>query len=307
MRSQDQNPAEVGSVGRVRAEGSRANALKHGLTSKKLLPKALRGARVEDFRERLRRELKPNNTVETVLVDEMARHAAMLEFSEQTEGAVLRHGATELASLLAVNASDSDDNEDAVLSAAVATETLDRFCRYRRSHERGFFTAYQRFRECRELQNASIDEASPEASVAQFDSESQCAEWLQRRLDRPTWRCSRCGSHGGCWLASRERWQCAACKHQHGLRSGTVMARSRLPLVSWFVAIRTVLATPEVRPVELAERIGLRRQKTVRSMITKIQDALASNQASELLAGLWIPAELGASERRVLPNEQGRG
>ncbi|MCB9920644.1 MAG: hypothetical protein H6822_00605 [Planctomycetaceae bacterium] len=97
MEMQAQSMAETGSEGN---SASRANALQHGLTSKKLLPKALQGERVEHYRKRLRRELEPATTVEGVLVDEMARHAAMMEFSEQTEGAVLRHGASELASLL---------------------------------------------------------------------------------------------------------------------------------------------------------------------------------------------------------------
>jgi transposase-like protein len=207
----------------------------------------------------------------------------MMEFSEQAEGAVLRYGAAELASLLAVNAGSSSGNEDAVLSAAVATETLERYCRYRRTHERGFYTALQKLHDIRELRNSANHRNSPDR---RFQTESQCIEWLKRRLELPSWRCARCGSHRGGWLAARQRWQCTECKRQQGLRCGTIMERSPLPLVTWFLAIRTVLTAPEVRAAELAETIGLARQKTVQSMITKIQGAIASPQACELLAGL---------------------
>ncbi|MCA9124739.1 MAG: transposase [Planctomycetaceae bacterium] len=277
---QAQNTVDTGGEG---VNASRSNAMQHGLTSKKLLPKALQGKRVEYYRERLRRELEPATTVEEVLVDEMARHAAMMEFSEQTEGAVLRHGASELASLLTVNTSDSHGDDDAVLSAAVATETLERFCRYRRMHERGFFAALQRLQDSKELRSPNDRSTSFEV---EFATESQCADWLKRRFEQPGWSCSRCGSSRGCWLESRQRWQCAGCKHQHGVRSGTVMERSPLPLVKWFLAINTVLARPELRALELADRIGLNRQKTASSMITKICAAREHSKSSALLAGL---------------------
>jgi hypothetical protein len=70
------------------------------------------------------------------------------------------------------------------------------------------------------------------------------------------------------------------------LRSGTVLAGSALSLFTWSEAIRLLLWRPTTSAAELAEKIGLKRIATVRSMMVKIRTAMASEDASERLAGL---------------------
>eukprot|EP00172_Hildenbrandia_rubra_P001135 Plantae.Rhodophyta-Hildenbrandia_rubra.ctg1699.p2 GENE.Plantae.Rhodophyta-Hildenbrandia_rubra.ctg1699~~Plantae.Rhodophyta-Hildenbrandia_rubra.ctg1699.p2 ORF type:complete len:167 (+),score=11.44 Plantae.Rhodophyta-Hildenbrandia_rubra.ctg1699:887-1387(+) len=81
----------------------------------------------------------------------MARHAAMMELGEKAEGAVLRHGARELSGMILSTSGepgdDADEREDAVLASAVSTEALDKFNRYRRGHEKAFYTALNKLRE----------------------------------------------------------------------------------------------------------------------------------------------------------------
>lgn len=271
------------------SEGSHANATRHGLTAKVIMPPALQGLSVGEFRQRLRHELAPATTIESVLVDEMARHAGMLEVAEAAEGAVLRHGASELASLTNSNAADRQSCEDGLLSAAVATDALERLTRYRRMHERAFLAALDKLEEIRKPQTPGAESTAPETYAAitmEFCTETQCADFLKSRLQRSRWRCAHCGDRRGYWLDDRQRWQCGGCRRQYGLRWGTVMARSPLPLVTWFLAIGTILRTPDVTPAELAKKIGVKRQKTAGSMSRRIREALASSRAGELLAGL---------------------
>ncbi len=73
-----------------------------------------------------------------------------------------------------------------------------------------------------------------------------------------------------------------------GLRVGTVIERSALPLVKWFAAIRIVLLWPDVTTHDLSEKVGIKRGPTVRSVARRIRTAMASDNASKLLAGLDV-------------------
>jgi hypothetical protein len=64
------------------------------------------------------------------------------------------------------------------------------------------------------------------------------------------------------------------------------MERSAIPLTIWFATIRTLLLRPAVTPAELAKSLYIARVQTVRGMITKVRQAMATENASERLAGL---------------------
>ena len=91
-------------------KSARRNALKHGLTSKMLLPQVLRKEQVNEHRVDLERQFQPANPTEPILVAEMARHAMMMELGEQAEGAVLRHGARELSKVILGWAGETSDD-----------------------------------------------------------------------------------------------------------------------------------------------------------------------------------------------------
>jgi hypothetical protein len=79
---------------------SSANAMKHGMTARRPLPCALQPGCVESYRSQLRDKYAPSTPVEDLLVNEPAPHAAMLEFGEQAEGAVLRYSALDVCSFI---------------------------------------------------------------------------------------------------------------------------------------------------------------------------------------------------------------
>jgi len=266
---------------------ARANAVQHGLSASTLLPQILQPGRVDFYRQQLTTELHPQTTLEQVLVDEFARHAAMLEFSERAEGAVLRKGARELSQLLGVCDAGAPVDEDSTLSAAVASKTLDLFTRYRRGHEKALFAAVNALRELRVSRTHRPLEAAKQDGVGfHFGSEIACETFLKKRFDRRSWRCPRCASADGNWLPSRRRWECAGCRRQTGLRIGTVMERSPIELVKWFAAIEYVLCNQHPTAAELGQRIHIDRAATVRRLLAKILAALQQVNASELVAGL---------------------
>jgi transposase-like protein len=260
------------------------NALRHGLTSSKILPPALRAA-VAANRDRLRQELLPRNFLEEILVSELARHAAYLEFAEQAEASALGVAAAFRPDLCVLGQDDLPITaEDLALTAAVTSDAAARVTVYRRLHERGLSSAMRSFHALRE------NSRPPQPAVAeQFPDEASCQAYLAARFHSPRWRCPRCDHARGYWLDSRRRWECAGCKMQFGERAGTILERSPLPLATWFVAIGVVSANLEITATELARRISVRRLGTVRSLIKKIRAAMASPDADRLLAGLQRP------------------
>jgi transposase-like protein len=128
--------------------------------------------------------------------------------------------------------------------------------------------------------------ASAMISNDPFQAEANCVSYLLGRWQRKECSCPRCGTQLGYWLPSRQRWQCAGCHHQVGLREGTVMAGSHLPLSMWFRAIRVLIQNPNVSNAALTTAIATHRPATACRIAKKIRAALRSPNAFSLLAGL---------------------
>ena len=75
--------------------------------------------------------------------------------------------------------------------------------------------------------------------IAQYGTEAQCETALAQARWPQGFRCPRCGSeaHGVIHDDRAQRFQCKTCRHQTSLTAGTVMAATKLPLSTWFLAI----------------------------------------------------------------------
>lgn len=233
------------------------------------------------YRQALRAELAPATALESILVDEMARHAAGMEFCGPATAGVLRFGARNNGLLPQAAGTGSTGELDAMFAAAVTTNALERVERFDQQHRRAFYRALAQLQQLRG--QAEFDADRPESA---FDDERACEMYLVGRMQAHPRRCERCGKKRWHYLKTRRRWECAACGAQQGLRSGTVMERSPLPLTAWFAAILAVCADLKISARDLAERIGLRRMATARGMLRRIRSAIDSPHAEELLAGL---------------------
>jgi hypothetical protein len=259
--------------------GSRANALKHGLSATTLVPEILRPGRVEALYQQLCQEFCPESLSDELLIREIARHAARLELTEQAEGATILQGANVLSLLLNPGQPDPDE----MLVAATTSDALERVARYRRSHEKAFHQAMNALRErLRERGRQSQNCRSADL----FATEAACRDHLRAPFRDAAWRCPKCGAANGHWLESRACWECGACGGQVSLRHGTIFEKSPLSLATWFAAIRYVVADSALNAVKLAKLVSISRPATAQAMLRRIKQALAEEDASTKLAGL---------------------
>jgi Transposase zinc-ribbon domain len=70
-----------------------------------------------------------------------------------------------------------------------------------------------------------------------FRTEAQCREVLFQPGWPSGFQRPACGSRSHCRLDTRDLLQCNRCKHQVSLTCGTLFAQTKLPLMTWFLAI----------------------------------------------------------------------
>ncbi|MCA9087234.1 MAG: transposase [Planctomycetaceae bacterium] len=254
------------------------NAIKHGLTAKSVLPDVLRNSDIDSLYEALCAEFAPHTATQKYLVREMARHQAAVEKIEHMEAAVLRQGAH--AALALLNKTDHDV-VDVALAGAATSDAIDRLTRYRRSHERAYLRCLDALRS---LQERNLP-TTPPMPRQHLDTEQDCERYLAG-FSLKNFACLKCGAQSATNLKTAKALQCQSCRHQQGLRTGTIMARSRLPLLVWFRGIQAVLKQPAIATRDLAALMGVSRMATVRSVRRQIREALESTTSQVLLAGL---------------------
>lgn len=257
------------------------------------LPAILAKASQEQLHEHFLAEYQPVGPTELTLVRMLAGHAAGAERWELGGGAMSRQTARHLPELLQVTGRGrvlTDEashplTDDAMLAGTLVNEAVDRCERHTLRRSRTFLQTLDTLTAVQAARRLSGTQGSPLPPLG-FPDEAACEHYLYTRLQRGLVPCPQCGATAGWMLEARQRRECRECQLQIGLRSNTIMARSPISLRQWFDAIRRVLWNPTIGAAELGAQLGVPRVDTARTMRNKIRAALASEQGSELLAGL---------------------
>lgn len=225
-------------------------------------------------------EYQPVGPTERTLVRDLARQAAAVERWGAAAEAVERTALHHLPQLAETVGSD-ELVADALLAGAMATENAQECERHSLARSRAFCRALTKLQQLQ----AERARGKPAYLGIPFADEAACEGYLERRL-RGTQFCLHCGHHSGCFLPSRCVWECCGCRKQKGLRAGTVMAGSALPLLVWCEAIRLLLWRPTLGMSELGSVLRITRVGTVRKIVRRIREAMAAADATDRLAGL---------------------
>ena len=120
----------------------------------------------------------------------------------------------------------------------------------------------------------------------QFATEEACRERLFTLRWPEGFRCPKCGCQESYRIENRTLFQCVECRHQTSLTAGTIMHRTRTPLVKWFWAIFLVSTDKRgLSALALSRKIDIG-LKCAWTMLHKIRKAMETRDAGYQLAGL---------------------
>lgn len=249
------------------------------------LPPVLRPQHFVDLQRQVHAECQPQGLMERLVVNDIARRAYQLDLLDQVAGAVQRETITGLLGMHATPEGGRAPSDDVVLAHALASGRLEKCHRQSLGNSRGFYRALDSLQELQRRRSQAAAEDLPTVDP-RFATEVQCEQHLVKRFEAGRPGCSKCAARHGHWLENRKCWECAGCGSQSGIRSGTVMSRSPIPLTTWFAAIRWVLLRPAVSATDLTALLGVQRLTTVSSVQRRIHQALMEDNRSDRLAGL---------------------
>lgn len=139
-----------------------------------------------------------------------------------------------------------------------------------------------------------------------YGTEAQCEEALFHLRWPHGFICPACGQAKYCQLAHRGLLQCNGCHTQTSLTAGTIFASTKLPLVTWFLAIHLVTQSKTaISALELKRQVGVS-YNTAWSMKQKIMQVMMDRDNKQPLSG-WIQLDDVYWGGRKPGGKRGRG
>ena len=145
-------------------------------------------------------------------------------------------------------------------------------------------------------------------------------EEARQLLERLRWPegvyCAHCGSTGVTKLEGSSHrpglYQCKDCRKQFTVTVGTIMHRSRLPLVKWIMAFYLMCSSKKgVSALQIKRQLGLGSYKTAWHLCHRVRHAMQNRSRGLLgIAGGVVEVDetyIGGKPRRGEDSKQGRG
>ena len=117
----------------------------------------------------------------------------------------------------------------------------------------------------------------------QFVSEAACEDYLAWCRWPDGFVCPRCGDRRAYPIAGSRRRQCAGCRYQVSLTSGTILHNTKTPLTAWFWAAYLAVTDKRGLSALLFQRqLGLRRYETAWMVLHKLRRAMVNTTREPL-------------------------
>lgn len=226
-------------------------------------------------------QLYPVNSVIGVrLLRQLTQHLLLMDLGMRAELQAISLGASAVG--LLQNGSDESLNDAGILSG-VNNPATSSACQFQGWHTKQYQSLKSQLENVLRLEHS----VPSDFDIREFFPDEQtCVEHLKTRLEHTSWKCPRCDSSRGDWLNTRAHWECRDCRHQAGVRHGTVMFRSKISLVKWFHLIDLVCHESPLTAAELGRRIGIQRETTLLQLQAKVRSVLLHPDSDRLLAGI---------------------
>lgn len=119
-----------------------------------------------------------------------------------------------------------------------------------------------------------------------FPDERSCKVYLRQQREKQGLSCDRCGSILHYWKKDKECWECKSCKRRISLTSGTMLHRTKLPLLYWFFTIHLLSSTKKsFSALEIQCQLGHKFYEPIWLMVHKIREAMGKRDDKYLLGG----------------------
>ncbi|URI15146.1 IS1595 family transposase [Brevundimonas albigilva] len=117
---------------------------------------------------------------------------------------------------------------------------------------------------------------SLQAFMRRFPDDVACADYLAAKRWPEGFRCPACPSEKGWKLTHRAAiWECAACHRQTSVTAGTIMHRTHLPLLTWFIASHLVATHSNgISALQLREQASIGSYKTAWFLLHRLRRAM---------------------------------
>lgn len=111
-----------------------------------------------------------------------------------------------------------------------------------------------------------------------FPTEEACEKYIaDARWPRGMF-CPHCGNHRVYRLETQKRWKCGSCDKQFTVRTGSVLAESKVPLQKWLMAVWIMTSHPKgVSSIQMGKTLGVT-QKTAWFLAHRIREAFTQGK-----------------------------
>ncbi|WP_261302356.1 transposase [Paenibacillus andongensis] len=105
-------------------------------------------------------------------------------------------------------------------------------------------------------------------------TEEDCVRFLTKRRWAGGFSCPSCDNRLFYLVRTRNLLECKECRTQISLTAGTVMHKSKLPLIVWFKAIRALIQDRQTYSIPAFANLLEVNYRTAKLMLEKLQQAL---------------------------------
>ncbi len=115
-----------------------------------------------------------------------------------------------------------------------------------------------------------------------FQSERDCEKYLFLSRWPDGFVCPVCGNREFYYIEKRKVFQCKN-RHQTSITAGTVMHRTKTPLLAWFwAAYEMVTETPGISALQLQRKLGLKRYEVAYNMLQKFRASMVRHDRDRI-------------------------
>lgn len=119
-----------------------------------------------------------------------------------------------------------------------------------------------------------------------FPTEQSCKDHLKKVREYEGFTCSKCLGKNHYWLSTVELWKCKDCGSRTNLKAGTLMERSKIPMLTWFTVLHLMTSTKKAfSALEMQRQVGSKRYEPIWYCMQKIRVAMGKRDAQYQLKG----------------------